>query len=183
MDNILLWILIAEIVVVLGLSVWLVLLCMGGKKKPAAQPAARPQSMDSAVVNGIARYAARFTGLYEALYMAAQGGSTAVPDAYREWQVRMEQLRGDSGFYIAFRGRFPEMGANISHVRQLLAHIHAAGVVRQQESVHVANAETKNRYIYLGDDGICPGRGYTVAKPCWMWGSNVIEQGVLVPGR
>lgn len=190
MNQLLTWILVGEIALLVVLVIMLVMTIKGGKPRPsgavrAPQPAVNRShpSVDPVIVQGITRYASRFTGLYEALYMAAQSDDAAVPDAYQEWHVRMMKLQNDTAFYGAFRARFPEAGVHVAQMRSLLAHIHAAGVHRCGAATHVADAETKNRYIYLGSEPVCLGREYAVAKPCWLLGEITVEQGVLMPEK
>lgn len=202
MDVILKWALAGEILILLGLIGALVLSVISDKKAAAQTPerkeAAPPVQQKAAppvhkpvahtgpeacLLQGMARHATRFTGLYEAMYMAAVGSDLQVPDAYREWQVRMERLKEDREFYEAFCRSFPADCAAIGDVRRLLECAAAAGIRRDKAATCVADGNTLKRYIYLGGDALCPGNTYTVAKPCWLLGDTVVEQGVLMPGR
>lgn len=195
MVTVLIWVLVGEITLLAALVAALVLTLRGGKDEKTAPPVpekvqrnvppvaqtARP-GVDAVIVQGMARYATRFTGLYEALYMAAQSNDGSVPDAYREWHVRMMKLQEDRVFYGAFLSRFPEAGITGVQLKSLLEHMDAAGIRRQSIATHVADGQTKDRYIYLGAEPVCMGKAYRVAKPCWLLGETTVEQGVLMPG-
>lgn len=181
MEMILKWILAGEVVTIIGLTTALVLSLRKGKKAPQKTVVSPPPvSGQTILLQGLARYCSRFTGLYEALYMSL--GSGQVPDAYREWHIRMTTQQIDPQFLRVFVSRFPENGT-AAHVQDLMAHIQAAGITRETAATHVANPETLKRYIYLGGDSLCPGQTYNVVKPCWVYNGTVIEQGVLMPGR
>lgn len=135
--------------------------------------------LDPVIVEGIQTYALRFMGLYEGIYMAVDKQSLDGMDAYREWHIRMGNLGEDSRFCDAFTARFPQTGAQLSHLQELLHYIDAAGIHRIGEAVHVANERTQKQYIYLGSDGLTVGKEYKVLKPCWLQNDTVVEQGFL----
>ena len=96
-----------------------------------------------------------------------------------EWHIRMEKLAEDRPFCDAFAARFPQTGAQLSHLRELLLYIDAAGIRRDEKPVHIADGKTQKWYIYLGSDGLTVGREYKVLKPCWIQNDIVVEQGFL----
>lgn len=135
--------------------------------------------LDPVIVEGIQTYALRFMGLYEGIHMAVDKQSLDGMDAYREWHIRMENLGEDNRFCDAFTARFPQTGAQLSHLQELLHYIEAAGICRSGETVHIANEKTQKQYIYLGCDGLIAGKEYKVLKPCWLQNDTVVEQGFL----
>lgn len=172
--------LIAAVVAVVALIA--VLLTVLKKKKLTVQQENKEQAippLDPVIVDGIQTYALRFMGLYEGIHMAVDKQSLDGMDAYREWHIRMENLGEDSRFCDAFTARFPQTGAQLSHLKELLHYIDAAGIHRIGEAVHVANEKTPKQYIYLGGDGLTVGKEYKVLKPCWLQNDTVVEQGFL----
>ena len=152
------------------------------KKKPALQQENKEPAMpplDPVIVEGIQTYALRFMGLYEGIYMAVDKQSLDGMDAYREWHIRMGNLGEDSRFCDAFSARFPQTGAQLSHLQELLHYIGAAGIRRDGRAIHIANEKTQKQYIYLGSDGLIAGKEYKVLKPCWLQNDTVVEQGFL----
>ena len=150
------------------------------EEAPKMQPEPDPEpEADPVLAAFIGRYAHRFNGLYEGLYLA-NAPEAPVPDAYGEWQVRIESLREDEAFYRAFTEAFPRQ-AEPFHVKRLLACIRAAGIERQPQNTHVADQTTRERYVYLGSGPVTLGETYRVLKPCWLRQGQVVEQGALLP--
>lgn len=176
-------VMISLIAAVIAVAVILAVLAIVRKKeKPAArQENQKPVSppLDGVIVEGIQKNALRFMGLYEGLYMAVDKQSLDGMDAYREWHIRMENLSEDSRFCEAFAARFPQMGAQLSHLQELLRYIDAAGIRREEKAVHIADEKTQKQYVYIGGDGLTVGKEYKVLKPCWMQNDTVVEQGFL----
>lgn len=152
------------------------------KKKTAMQQdnkASAASWLEPAIVDGIRTHALRFMGLYEGIYLAVAKQSLDGMDAYREWQVRMENLSEDRKFCDAFGAHFPQAGAQLSHLQELLRYVDAAGIHRDGKTVHIADEKTRKQYIYLGSDGLTIGKEYKVLKPCWLQNDTVVEQGFL----
>lgn len=149
------------------------------KKNTDEQPDAI--DLDPVIVAGIERNALRFMGLYEGIYTAVETHSVDAMDAYREWYIRMGNLQEDGDFCQAFSSRFPQTGARIEHLQELLSHIYAANIRRNEECVHTANQKTDEQYIYMGADALCIGEEYKVLKPCWLHGQITVQQGLLIP--
>jgi len=172
--------LIAAVVAVVVLIA--VLVTVLKKKKPAVQQENKEPAMpplDPVIVDGLQTYALRFMGLYEGIYTAVEKQSLDGMDAYREWHIRMENLSEDSRFCEVFAARFPQTGAQLSHLQELLRHIDAAGIRRDGSAFHIADEKTQKQYIYLGSDGLTVGKEYKVLKPCWLQNDTVVEQGFL----
>lgn len=164
------WILLIGLIV-LGVLLIAVLLVVKRKKKAPAP--------DPVIVAGLQSNALRFMGLYEGIYAAVHQGTSDGAEAYREWHIRAENL--DPAFQQAFAARFPGTEPQISHLRELLDSVEAAGICRSEETLHTADAMTEKRYIYFGSDTLQPGKAYQVLKPCWTQNNIIVEQGILVP--
>lgn len=145
---------------------------------PANQVHTQPHP---AITAGIARNALRFMGLYEGIYTNVTTPETADPGAYREWHIRMQNLRHDREFYDVFCQQFPRDGVTPAHMDYLLLCIFASGIRRGTEHTHTATTATREAYVYLGAGPICPGTQYTVVRPCWTLNGQTVEQGILAP--
>lgn len=164
------WILLIVLVVLGALLIAALLVARRKKKAPAPDPV---------IVAGIQSNALRFMGLYEGIYDAVHQGTSDGAEAYREWHIRAENL--DPAFQSAFAARFPGTEPQISHLRELLDSVEAAGICRSEEALHTADAMTEKRYVYFGSDTLQPGKVYQVLKPCWTQNNIIVEQGILVP--
>lgn len=166
-------------------ALWLLISALKKKPVPPAKaPGNTGESIfaaDPVITEGLRQHALRFMGLYEGIYTAVQTRSPDAMDAYREWHIRMENLRSDGPFYEAFRARFPETGAEESHLQDLLHCFEAAGIRRDTQTVHTAGSETGKQYIYMGADELCIGKEYKILKPCWKLDGITVQQGLLIP--
>ena len=172
--------LIALAVAVAALAVVLAVVLKKKKQvvRQEAEKTAEPV-LDPVIVEGLQKYAIRFMGLYEGIYMAVDKQSLDGMDAYREWHIRMGNLGEDKQFCDAFTARFPQMGAQLSHLQELLHYMDAAGIHRDGSAFHIADEKTQKQYIYLGSDGLIAGKEYKVLKPYWLRNDTVVEQGFL----
>lgn len=176
-------VMILLIILAVSVAVLSVVLAVVLKKRKQAVTQQTKETISSplnpVIVDGLQKYALRFMGLYEGIHMAVDKQSLDGMDAYREWHIRMENLGEDSRFCDAFTARFPQTGAQLSHLQELLHYIDAAGIHRDGNAIHIANEKTQKQYIYLGSDGLIAGKEYKVLKPCWLQNDTVVEQGFL----
>lgn len=143
----------------------------------------RDEETRKILVTGLQRHAELYDGLYEGLYRASQGQANR--DALREWCIRTEGLEDDSLFAGAFSARFggsadAEEGAYQAKLRELMALLEAAGVLRGEETEAVMDPKVRRAYIYLGNPLPEDGVRCAVMKPTWTCNGRLVEQGILM---
>lgn len=134
------------------------------------------------LVDGLRRHAELYDGLYEGLYRASLGQANR--DALREWCIRTEGLEEDAPFAEAFAAQFGGSADAAESVcqtklRELLALLAAAGVLRGEEAEIVMDSKARRAYIYLGDSAPEDGARCAVIKPTWSSNGRLVEQGIL----
>lgn len=142
----------------------------------------------AAVAAGIRRHAAEFDGLFEGLYQAAKIQNSLIVDAYIEWCDRVGQL-ADISFQSSFSSLFSKEDIqNETLCRekyQLLLRCFAqAGISRDRHQGLCCKADAVMQQAYIVAGGNQPqiGMEYTIIKPAWLIGRNVVEYGMVMPG-
>lgn len=134
------------------------------------------------LVDGLRRHAQLYDGLYEGLCRTSPGQANR--DALREWCIRTEGLEEDAPFAEAFAARFGGSADAAESVcqaklRELLALLEAAGVLRGEETEIVMDPRARRAYIYLGGPAPEDGVRCAVMKPAWTCNGRLVEQGIL----
>lgn len=142
----------------------------------------RDDGTQKILVNGLRRHAELYDGLYEGLYRASLGQVNR--DALREWCIRTEGLEEDAPFAEAFASRFggsADAAESVCHakMRELLALLEAAGVLRGEETEIAMDPKSRRAYIYLGNPMPEDGVRCAVRKPTWTCNGRLVEQGIL----
>ena len=134
------------------------------------------------LVDGLRRHAELYDGLYEGIYRASLGQANR--DALREWCIRTEGLEEDAPFAGAFAAWFGGSADAAESVcqtklRELLALLEAAGILRGEETETVMGPKARRAYIYLGNPAPGDGVRCAVMKPTWTCNGRLVEQGIL----
>lgn len=161
--------------------------CLLWRNRAEKRKGGEQDALLSIIASGIAKNAAIFDGLYESLYLASHDERQLVPDAYEEWCGRAAQLE-DAAFCRAFSQLFcqddlADAALCRAHMALLLSCIDRAGIRRAHESGATCPAGAALRRAYLTIDGsaIAPDAPYTVLKPAWLRGDQIVEYGMLLP--